>query len=70
MALKMGIEERLSYDTTFKEDDFSEKVVGAVLMGLNQKRVTDNEEIGYLKALIQRATEYGKRQSSVNDICL
>ena len=52
------------------DDDLSDNATGMAIEMLQRRKKLLNGEIEYLKALIQRAVEYGKQQSSVNDIYL
>ena len=52
------LDEILKEKPDFKLTDFSENAVEEIMEILKQKRTMNNNEIEYLKELIQRATEH------------
>ena len=58
VALKKCVVEKLSEESHFKPDDFHQDVIDDIIDRLKRKRTMNNNEIEYLKKLIQRATEH------------
>ena len=59
------VQEKLLKDSTFKMDDICEETADDVLARLMDKRPTNNAEITYLKALVQRAREHHQKDNGI-----
>ena len=57
IALQKCIDEKLSEETHFKLDDFSQDAIDDMIERLKRKRTMNNKEIKYLRELFERATE-------------
>ena len=59
LAIKMRecVDEKILEEPNFKLDDFGEDAVNDVMDRLKDKRIMNNKEISYLKALIKRAID-------------
>ena len=63
--MKECLDEILEEKPDFKLTDFGENAVNEIMERLKQKRTMNNNEIEYLKNLIQRSTEHQEGHQSL-----